>query len=181
MKVVRLLFHNRAQMHSVDAMIALSLFILIFLSAVAIWDHNRFSLKQNEERNDLEIISRYALESLAGTTGIPLDWNKKGIDAIGTKSLGLLSKNHMHIDLEKLDCLILNNATSYEDYKKILGIRGAGYEFFLEYTTFNKDFIQGQKKQIGYTGECSSKVKLKRIVPIEQEGYILLDFTGCKI
>jgi len=145
---------NKAQIFSIDAIIAIVSFLVILISAVWIWDYTKEKIELNERRNDLELISMNALAVLVETPGDPANWtgiqdddfNQTNVLSLGLarsysasnvdvarkgKSAGLSINNYLVMDIAKIQRLYDSNAQKYEMYKKILGILGPAYEFQL--------------------------------------------------
>ena len=79
----------KAQIFSLDIVIAAGIFILILLSTASIWDYSREKILIEETRNDMEIIARNALSVLIETKGSPKNWTAYEFNQTNINSLGL--------------------------------------------------------------------------------------------
>ena len=145
---------TKAQMFSLDAVIAASVFMVIIITSAWAWTYTQEKIDLTEKRNDLEIISKNALACLVETPGYPANWtnisesdfNETNILSLGLarsfsingvdldekrKSAGLSINNYLVLDKNKITKLVELNSQKYSTYKRILGILGPDYEFQL--------------------------------------------------
>ncbi|MBN2458286.1 hypothetical protein JXB31_04110 [Candidatus Woesearchaeota archaeon] len=180
MTLTKITKKRKAQTHSVDMVISLSIFIAIFLSIAGVWDHIRMTFGNNEVRDDLELLSRYAVDSLVLTSGNPQGWyNFTEINRTSVLGIGLASPYYGIISNKKLSAFISHNGSSYEEYKEIFGMKGPGYEFRINISYYDADFSYVGSDIVGYTGECSSVVRIDRVLKLDKEGFVALEFNGC--
>jgi len=128
---------NRAQVFSLDLVIAFLVFIGILLSSFVIGDYTTENLEQREIRTELELASIYALSALIETPGVPANWSS---DPSNLTSLGI-SKNNSYsltfdgpwvIDEKKIFSL---NESNYNQTKSSLGLDA--YNFSVTLNTYN--------------------------------------------
>ena len=142
----------KAQMFSLDTIIAVIAFIIIILMGVWIRDYSNEKLYQTEIRGDIEIISKNALSTLLQTPGNPSNWTNLSADDFTTtniislgmaktatynnlditekgKPTGMGINTYLVLDESKIQRLSNLNNQKYETYKKLLGILGPQYEF----------------------------------------------------
>lgn len=134
---------NRSgQLFSADLMIAIILFILILVSIIWVGDFLNAKIKSREDSRVMGIMADYAISSLVETTGQPANWqnlsntsfNESFVSSLG---LAVSSTQPWVLDLSKADRLSQLNASKYDTLKRILGLRGADYEFL--FTIQQKD------------------------------------------
>ena len=129
--------------------IALGVFVVILIASASAWDNAHERIYLAEQRNDLEAIARNAMSSLILTTGSPADWyllSTENFNEINIKSIGLADSIPYKLKSEKIQAL--KDPNKYTTIKKILGIIGPGYEFFLEINAY--DGVQfSETNQIG--------------------------------
>ncbi|MGM5482016.1 MAG: hypothetical protein ACQESF_01000 [Nanobdellota archaeon] len=173
------MFHRKSQLHSIDFIFSGILFIIVFFSLVSAWDNLRYNFSSVDQRNDFEIISRYAFSSLTETRGVPNSWHINGnVNSTEVSSLGLLGPEGSLMS-EKLEALSIYNSTSYQEYKKILGIKGPGYEFSLNATYFYDNLSIKNITTVGYLGKCDSVVRITRAGTDDDGNIVKLRYKGC--
>lgn len=143
---------KRAQILSVDALIAAIAFAVILVLALELWSSVTEKMALVERRSDLERIARGAAAVLVETPGVPANWSNlssalttdnvpaiglaqgssmNGLAAQHASSAGLLSRNALVLDARKVARLVQLDAGDHETVKRLLGIAGPGYEFAL--------------------------------------------------
>ena len=65
---------DKAQIFSLDGIVAVITFIIILIASMWLWDYSREKIHLTERRADLEIISKNALSVLVETPGNPANW-----------------------------------------------------------------------------------------------------------
>lgn len=125
---------KKAQIFSVDLIVALITFIIIMIGIAWVWESSREKINLNEQENDMNLISIFALSSLIETPGNPSDWeliDDADFDENNIGSLGFAqdSISPWNLNYDKILKLYDLREVEYETMKKILGMRGAGYEF----------------------------------------------------
>ncbi|MFH1317041.1 MAG: hypothetical protein ABII01_05980 [Candidatus Woesearchaeota archaeon] len=151
---------KKAQMFSMDLIIAMISFLIIILIGIWTWDYTLEKSYLTELRGDLEIISKNSLNVLVQTPGDPSNWNglsdeefnrsniislglaksssKSGIDIQEKgKSAGMMTSNYLDLDTSKIERLSELNATKYDDFKRMIGILGPEYEFEIRVMVWN--------------------------------------------
>ena len=124
---------GKAQIFTLDMIVATGIFILVLLSTAALWDYSREKIRAEEMRNDLEIMARSALSALVETEGSPSDWAAQPFTAADIQSLGLADE-FLVLNQTKISNL---SSANYTIAKTLLGIPGPGYEFRLDIDTWN--------------------------------------------
>lgn len=148
----------RAQIFTTDFTVAIVVFLFILLAAISIGGYTAERISLEESSNDLEILGRHAVSTLLLTQGIPSNWSHlentsfstvitlglatnssiSGFNSTNKKnSLGLGNSGARILDISKLRRLEELNQNYYGDYKKLLGIRGPGYEFALNVSVWD--------------------------------------------
>ena len=127
---------RKAQIFSLDVMVAFFVLVMILSSALWLWNTAREKLQQAESRNDLELKARNAIYSLIQTVGDPPAWNKLSvINDTTVHSFGIGKNRPWFIDEEKAIKLSSINDTHYDLIKKILTIRKN--DFYLNVSRYN--------------------------------------------
>ncbi len=118
--------------------IALGIFVFILIVSASVWDNSRQRIYLAEQRNDLELIARNAMSSLILTPGEPVEWQNLAtgdFNEINVKSIGLINGSAYRLNKDKIKYLTDPNV--YGAAKRILGVMGPGYEFFLEIKAYD--------------------------------------------
>lgn len=169
----------KAQIFSLDLIIAIGIFIIVLLSISWAWDYTNQKIFSDEKRVDLEIIARNAIASLVETQGNPTDWEtllEADFDENNIYSLGLVKNNFGNnvIDANKIQRLDTLDLAKYETYKKILGILGPNYEFQLKIAIWG-----GASYSDLYTVGLAPTATTKRVINIDRMA--ILDTSFAKI
>ncbi len=157
---------SKAQIFSIDFVIALMLFVVILIVSEWAWTTSVEKIYFTEGRNDLEILARNAASILIQTTGNPPNWhNLSDFNTTNVSSLGFAKNRPWFIDENKVIRLNNLNNTNYSVYKTLLGIRGPGYEFHMNVSKFNRTHFE-DLALIGETPNASAEsvVKISRIM-----------------
>jgi hypothetical protein len=136
---VRLNLNNKSQVFSTDLIIAVIIFTFILITSAWFWDSTKEKMHLSEIRNDLELIAHNAVSVLINTIGDPPNWHNITFNEDNVFSIGIGKNRPWFIDLNKAKKL---NETDYNLTKKILGIRGPNYEFYLNISMFNKTSLE---------------------------------------
>lgn len=171
--------NKKGQMHSLDLIIAFSLFVLVFLSIVSFWDDARFHFGFIEQRNDIELVSRNSFNALIYTQGLPQDWNTFA-NISHAEEIGIMTERQGIASYEKIKSIVNNNDTHYEEIRDSIGYLGAGYEFYLNITYYDSDFNDIESDGFGFTGNCKNVVRLSDVQSIDKGGYVNIVFYGCE-
>ena len=161
--MVKYLFNNKnkkAQIFSLDLIIAVIIFItvIIFISATLDYSNRKINIQENV--NDIDFVAENAISSLVENEGNPSNWSlinvndfnetnvlslgfgkslnfNKDDSSVKSKSMSLNKNDYLNLDSVKIDRLNTLNATKYTEIKNILGIKGSGYEFELIIKNWN--------------------------------------------
>lgn len=155
---------NKAQIFSLDVLVAIGIFIFILLSAALIWNYSREKIAIEETRNDLEIIARNSLAVLIETKGDPKNWTAYTFSQTNILSLGLADE-FLVLNQTKISSL---SSANYSAAKTILGILGLNYEFSLNVDTWN-----GTSYTPNYTIGTAPNATASEVVNIER--FVLLN------
>jgi len=146
---------KKSQVMSADVAIAVSIFLVILIASFWSWEYFGKKTKSVDIRNDLEIISKNALDMLVQSPGVPSNWsdfsaadfNETSVLAIGLaessssnaldltyneQSAGLTPGNYLVLDESKVQQLDSLSQYRYDYFQRILGIYGSNYEFQLD-------------------------------------------------
>ena len=130
--------YNKSQIFSTDLVVAVIVFTFILITSAWFWDATKEKMHLSESRNDLELITHNAVSVLINTVGDPPNWHRIEFNDSSVYSLGIGKNRPWFLDVNKASRLGELNSTDYELIKRMLGIRGANYEFFLNISKFNK-------------------------------------------
>jgi hypothetical protein len=130
--------YNKSQVFSTDLIVAVIVFTFILITSAWFWDATKEKMHLSETRNDLELIAHNAVSVLINTVGDPPNWHNITFNESNVYSIGIGKNRPWFIDLNKATRLQELNSTDYETLKKILGVRGPFYEFYLNISKFNK-------------------------------------------
>jgi hypothetical protein len=128
---------KNGQIFSSDLVIAVTVFIFILITSAWFWDTTKEKIHMTEVRNDIELISRNSVAVLVNTVGDPPNWHDIAFTDENIYSIGISKNRPWLFDEDKVRRLDELNTTDYELIKRILGVRGAGYEFFLNISKYN--------------------------------------------
>jgi hypothetical protein len=159
----------KAQVFSLDIVIAMGIFILILVSTALIWQYSRGKITIEETRNDMETIARNALSVLAETKGNPTNWTGYAFNTTSIKSLGI-AEEFLVLDSEKISSLSSEN---YSAAKTILGILGPNYEFGITIKVWN-----GSSYAADYTIGSYPNATAYEIIHLER--HVLFNSTWAK-
>lgn len=152
--------NKKAQIFSLDLIIAVIIFItvIIFISATLDYSNRKINIQENV--NDINFVAENAISSLVESEGNPSNWSlinandfnettvfslglgkslnfNKDDSSIKSKSMSLNKNDYLNLDSVKIDRLNTLNATKYIEIKNILGVKGSGYEFELIIKNWN--------------------------------------------
>lgn len=117
---------ERGQVSLFDAVIALTVFMMLFLAINSIWNDRLQNLRQQQQQNDMQFKALEATIIMMKTQGIPFNWEKRPNDA---NAIGLIEKSGK-IKKQKLNAL---NAMDYNTAQSVLNV--SPYDFRLEFDT----------------------------------------------
>ena len=159
----------KAQIFSLDAVIASAIFIFIMLAAAELWQYSREKTFIEETRNDMEVLARNALSMLVETGGKPENWTAYEFNESNIQSLGLADE-YLQLNSTKISSL---SGADYPAAKTMLGIQGPNYGFEIEIGKWN-----GSEYSANSTiGQSASDV-ISEVVKVER--YVLLDDSWAK-
>ena len=158
MNGVKFKLNNKSQVFSTDLIVAVIVFIFILITSAWFWDATKEKMTLTEQRNDLELIAHNAASVLINTVGDPPNWHNIEFNDSSVYSIGIGKNRPWFIDLDKAKRL---NETDYNLTKRILGIRGPNYEFFLNVSMFNK------------TSQEFEDVSIAGIFPNESSAFVI--------
>lgn len=140
---VRLRF-GKGQFFSVDLIIAVIIIMITLLVILGANDQINTTIIQKELNNDMLMISSSVSSLLISTSGNPINWEElNDINSESVYALGLSNNvDGWNLDQAKVDKFV-NLNSSYNELKNILGIRGPGYEFYVNISDYTNGFIIG--------------------------------------
>jgi hypothetical protein len=168
---------KKSQTYAIDSIIALFIFIVLFLSVSVIWDNSISKIHYNEQRNDIEIVTRNSFNNLFSMKGDPHNWHLTQEDEIELiKSIGVISYNN-NLDLDKLE-KVMNNEF-YNKSKLLMGFLGPNYEYNINISIYDKDMNNKGRIESGYYGNCSENIILNKIKSINSTDFAVIQIKGC--
>lgn len=140
---------HKAQLFSLDAVVAIGIFIIIMVSAMWIWDYSREKVYLTELREDLELAARTALSSLVETPGNPASWHndQDSFNTTEVNSLGLSRGRPWVLLDDKVQSLQDWYPSDNQTCKELLGIQGYGYH--LQMWKYNGGFPEDPDYEAG--------------------------------
>jgi len=133
----------RGQISSIDLLVAILLFVLIFFSMRNIWIDNLSSALIESNKFQIQVLSSEALDSLLKTPGYPTNWTSQNVQLIG-----LADKENV------LNSIKVNSFKSldYETAKSKLGL--TLYDFSFDLNSINPAY----NEHIGSNLDSNSNV-----------------------
>jgi hypothetical protein len=134
---------KKAQIISLDALVASLILITIITSSAMVWDYITEKSIFIDKSNDLEYVTRNALTLLLENEGDPYNWTTipaGNFDSENIYVLGLGTLSDFELDVEKIKILVTLNETKYSEYLTLLGLRGYEFEFLVDYW-LNNTFV----------------------------------------
>jgi len=122
---------NKGQVFSLDTILAIGIFLMVFMVTISVWDGIDRKKILVESRDEMEFVAQNAALVLFTTSGLPTNWDSLEINSESVDSLGLSDSKGV-LSTDKLVELETQNIAAYEEFKEILGIRGPGYEFYAQ-------------------------------------------------
>lgn len=125
---------KRGQMFSTDMLIAIVIFIVILMGVIWLGDFVNEKIYYNENRRSMAVMASYAASGLVETAGSPFSWDSLSdadFNETNVLSLGLAEDEGgaWQLDYGKVVRLGELYPAKYETMKKLIGLRGADYEF----------------------------------------------------
>ncbi len=162
---------EKGQLFSFDAVVAISIFILIMISCIWVWDYSREKVYLTVSRETLEISARGALSGLLETPGSPSNWHEdqSAFSEAGVNSLGLAGSRSWLLSIEKIQALQDWYSSENETYKTLLGIKG--YDFHMEFWKYDSGFPPSPDYEVGNMPTATyNVVRLQRTALLNQGG-----------
>ncbi|MFH1399854.1 MAG: hypothetical protein ABIG95_07160 [Candidatus Woesearchaeota archaeon] len=142
---------TKSQIFSLDMIFAVIVFLLVFTTTIFAWDELQKKWQLQQTRDDMESIAENVAQTLLTTPGQPANWEELQISSSNISSIGIASSPHL-LSTDKISELESVYPTKYEEIKKILGIRGAGYQFQIKVIYDPGDYtLLGSHPVIAYT------------------------------
>jgi hypothetical protein len=124
---------EKGQIAALDAFVAITLFMLLYLSLDSIWNDKLLNIQQLEMQNNMQFKAIQAISVMLDTQGIPFNWEKSPAD---TNAIGLVGKNK-EIQKDKLTAFA---SLDYNTAQFLL--KTAPYNFRFEFdATGNNDDV----------------------------------------
>ncbi len=163
---------RKGQFFSADIMLSVFLFLTILTSFFSTHSYLNNIIENQEVKNDMTQIASSLSSVLIETGGYPDNWetfkvsdlledkgdkDKKYVFAFG------LSKNAdgWNLHQKKIDRFVELNS-SYDFLKDNLGIKGSGYEFYVNISTLSKSYVVGV-----YPTKAENVINIERFVLLE--------------
>jgi hypothetical protein len=118
--------NKQGQISSIDLLIAILLFALIFFSLRGAWLDTIDSALKDSDAFEMQVLSSEAMDSLIKTPGFPTNWNSTNVELIG------LAEKENVLNEKKV---LAFEAISYETAKTKLGL--GKYDFSFDINSIN--------------------------------------------
>jgi len=142
--------NKRGQVESYDIVVALVLFMFIFVTLRGIWIGNLNSLESEQRNVEMRLKADQAVNSIIRIRGFPENWDSENVELIGLAE----KKNVL-----KEESLQEFAAIEYGTAKELLKLGGYDFNFTLHAKDTSNNFAAGMP-----VDNNSSIVSLKRIV-----------------
>lgn len=151
-----LLKKKKAQIAIIDLFTALSVFIILILTIIVLFNFYTIRLQENIFREELRD-KAFMLGEILLSTGKPVDWDYSTVEIIG------LARYDRHIQEERFN--EFKDNITYVDAKGLLGL--GGFDFYVRLTELDGNFIGDYGNDISL--EKQEVVALRRIIFYEDE------------
>lgn len=139
---------KKAQFFSVDILLALGIFLVLFLLSLLMWNFSQEKTEIVSQRADMEMKAELAMMQLLLSSGEPGNWYANGTYS----SLGLMSTGDYQLDVVKLQGLVsLNNSyvntsaslglTKYQSFIRVVNASGVLYSFGVSTASSANDLV----------------------------------------
>ncbi|MFH1239801.1 MAG: hypothetical protein V1672_01165 [Candidatus Diapherotrites archaeon] len=127
---------SRGQISAYDFMIAMFLFLLMFITLNSVWTGIYSSVVENQIQTQMHDSSYKALEVLIKTKGYPANWED---DPSNAESIGLAKRKNVFDD----DKVTAFKSMDYDLSKELMGL--GLFEYYLDVDSFGtaNDFTKG--------------------------------------
>ena len=111
--------NQKAQISTLDLVIAVSIFIFILLTIMGAWNNTRLKIDLFEDKRKIYQKGLDVAEMLVKTQGDPVNWGELSVvDSSNVDAIGIASEDNV-LDPEKLDKL---GEIDYGELRRILGL-----------------------------------------------------------
>lgn len=156
---------RKAQVAVIDLFIALSIFILLIMIIVYLWNDYNTRINEDVEYERMQLAAYQITNQLIKTQGIPRAWEK---DPLNFEEIGLVTIDR-NLSAEKVDTFVTLSRTNnqYNLIKQSFNLEGYGYNFNIT-TLSNEDIkssggtpkgteeVIGIERYVMYNGEKTS-------------------------
>ena len=125
---------KRGQISSIDAFIAIILFVMLFISLRGVWLNNMNVSSKKIIALEMQVSAQQAIDVLTKSGGYPADWESENVSIIG------LANKPFVLDSQKV---ALFESMDYSLVKEKLGLQGYDFVFDLNSS------LPGLNKSIG--------------------------------
>lgn len=130
---------SKAQVSAYDFIIAMTLFLFMFITLHSIWAGNFNATVENQMRTQTQESGYKALEVLVKSSGYPLDWET---DPNNAEVIGLAKRKNI-LDNDKVEAFKNMGLVNYELSKNLLGLEIFDYRFEMDALEDINDFVVG--------------------------------------
>lgn len=154
--------NKKAQLFSIDIVVALVLLLILFVFLISIWNLNTSKLSDNLSSEEMELLSYHITNILFNTKGTPDNWE---LFPENTTTYGL-SKSPNTLDPDKVNAFLSIN---YNDSKVIFNIER--YDYLLKIQDINGNTLN----TLGIEpSNQKQSITLTKITKISDEKRIIL-------
>jgi hypothetical protein len=156
---------KKAQMFTVDVLVAAGIFIIILIAAIYSWDYSREKVYLTDKRNYMETVSMTAFSSLIETSGNPSDWyiDQGSFNTTSVRSLGLARDRPWQLSQDKIEAFRDWYSEHDETFRRLLGLQGLNLH--MRFWAYDANFSSSADFVIGAspTPNVRNLVKLERL------------------
>ncbi|HOI18892.1 MAG TPA: hypothetical protein PLX15_03445 [Candidatus Woesearchaeota archaeon] len=141
---------KKGQMFTIDLLFGFILFVIVFLILEGAWVSIREKSMNQDNINDLQLLSDSLAQNLLSSSGNPQGWEDIEINSSSVKAIGIATSPNL-LSVDKIMTIQSQNNEIYDELKEIFGITGPGYEFYVEIRYLGGGGLFGLNPVIAYT------------------------------
>ena len=150
--------NSKAQLFSVDIMIAAAVLTIIIISVFFFWNYSEKKLAAQERHQEMYLLGERALSQLLLTEGTPFNWTTAlAANLSSLSSLGLIQQPWILSPQKVYNFSLL----PYNNSKLFLGVDG--YEFSFRLKSWNTTDYQTQLTTGASEGAAPEVIKITRL------------------
>jgi len=159
----------RGQMWVFDFSVGFLVICFVLVMYILAWNELVLRWSINNEHNIMKTSAYFAAESLLTTPGEPESWETMGYIDGNISAIGLVNGRN-ELNTLKLDILVAENLSKYDDIKARLGLQK--YEFGLRVVDFSKDTVYYEFGKFS-NGDLNNSISFERMAILNGEPVIV--------